>query len=346
MLSDFDPEKLLNLVKNCIDCKTERRDPFPEELFLYLHAFEYKGENWKYTSAVPEWANSEFVEAPYFQLEEQIKHFQTWLGPLSQKSGVIHIDAFTEPHRPIGVLNGRIVRVHQEPAKPSGRYLWKMACLATQWRFRSYTFFWCQRMFCVTKTACASRTTSVILTSRVPGVAAEGCTKHQPVSNDFSVFAHLANTPEVQQGLLQSSECQEGDKAWACKKQSQVWAEDGALNSHQFRVFLLFSTSLSSLSELWAEQCHFHSSISSKPCFSPFFLTPLLLKFGPFSSVLTLSKEQHQQLMEKQKKEKIEKKLEREVARNAAVEAHRRETQQSQQQTMTQEWDILQSKYR
>lgn len=74
-LTDYEPNGLLELLQNCIDCKTERRDPFPEELFIYLHAYQYKGKDWRFTSKIPVWAEKDFEDPDYFQKSEQNKHF-------------------------------------------------------------------------------------------------------------------------------------------------------------------------------------------------------------------------------------------------------------------------------
>ena len=40
-LSTFDPSKL-TVDKDCLECKVSYRDPAPEELIMYLHAYRYK----------------------------------------------------------------------------------------------------------------------------------------------------------------------------------------------------------------------------------------------------------------------------------------------------------------
>lgn len=79
LLPDFDSEKLLKLLRECVDCKTERRDPFPEELYIYLHAFEYKGESWKYVTPIPEWAKENWTDPDYFQVAEQNKQLGVYM---------------------------------------------------------------------------------------------------------------------------------------------------------------------------------------------------------------------------------------------------------------------------
>jgi hypothetical protein len=71
-LPDADPVKLLSLLQNCADCGTERRDPFPEELFIYLHAFEYKGADWEFSASLPYWSQENFEDPEYFKIEEQL----------------------------------------------------------------------------------------------------------------------------------------------------------------------------------------------------------------------------------------------------------------------------------
>ncbi|XP_064309193.1 pseudouridylate synthase RPUSD2 [Phalacrocorax carbo] len=46
----------------CVECKTTRRDPSPEELVMYLHALRYKGAEFEYCSKMPEWAAEEWEE--------------------------------------------------------------------------------------------------------------------------------------------------------------------------------------------------------------------------------------------------------------------------------------------
>ncbi|EDW63295.2 pseudouridylate synthase RPUSD2 isoform X1 [Drosophila virilis] len=41
----------------CSECKMNYRDPKPEDLIMYLHAWKYKGVGWEYTTELPSWAS-------------------------------------------------------------------------------------------------------------------------------------------------------------------------------------------------------------------------------------------------------------------------------------------------
>lgn len=40
----------------CSDCNTIRTDPKPEDMFIYLHAYSYKGPDWSFETELPPWA--------------------------------------------------------------------------------------------------------------------------------------------------------------------------------------------------------------------------------------------------------------------------------------------------
>ena len=43
--------------EGCYECRDARVDPSPEQLYIWLHAFEYKGPNFYYKTNIPEWAH-------------------------------------------------------------------------------------------------------------------------------------------------------------------------------------------------------------------------------------------------------------------------------------------------
>jgi len=46
----------------CKECKIQYKDPKPEDLIMYLHAFKYSGPDWLYETPLPLWANVNWVE--------------------------------------------------------------------------------------------------------------------------------------------------------------------------------------------------------------------------------------------------------------------------------------------
>ncbi len=44
---------------HCRGCRTAFKDPSPESLRLFLHAFQYEGPSWTFRSALPDWAQFE-----------------------------------------------------------------------------------------------------------------------------------------------------------------------------------------------------------------------------------------------------------------------------------------------
>ncbi|XP_018420860.1 PREDICTED: RNA pseudouridylate synthase domain-containing protein 2 [Nanorana parkeri] len=46
----------------CGECKIVRSDPSPKDLVMYLHALRYKGEDFDFSSELPEWAKDDWVE--------------------------------------------------------------------------------------------------------------------------------------------------------------------------------------------------------------------------------------------------------------------------------------------
>ncbi|XP_064611765.1 pseudouridylate synthase RPUSD2-like [Liolophura sinensis] len=47
---------------NCQACRRKYRDPSPSDLIMYLHALRYKGPDWDYQTALPDWAKEDFVK--------------------------------------------------------------------------------------------------------------------------------------------------------------------------------------------------------------------------------------------------------------------------------------------
>ncbi|XP_073466194.1 pseudouridylate synthase RPUSD2 isoform X2 [Aquarana catesbeiana] len=46
----------------CGECKIVRTDPSPKDLVMYLHALRYKGEDFDFSTELPEWAKDDWVE--------------------------------------------------------------------------------------------------------------------------------------------------------------------------------------------------------------------------------------------------------------------------------------------
>jgi hypothetical protein len=40
----------------CIECVERRVDPIPEQIGLWLHSLEYRGEGWEFETKLPKWA--------------------------------------------------------------------------------------------------------------------------------------------------------------------------------------------------------------------------------------------------------------------------------------------------
>ncbi|ELU10743.1 hypothetical protein CAPTEDRAFT_92693, partial [Capitella teleta] len=61
--SDFDESKMTH-DDMCFECKNDFRDPDPEELVMYLHAYKYGADGWEYSTTVPKWAKCSELENP------------------------------------------------------------------------------------------------------------------------------------------------------------------------------------------------------------------------------------------------------------------------------------------
>lgn len=57
----FNPDKMTT-DKHCYECKVRYRDPKPQDLVMYLHAWKYKGPGWEYETELPDWARVDWSE--------------------------------------------------------------------------------------------------------------------------------------------------------------------------------------------------------------------------------------------------------------------------------------------
>ncbi|XP_055295687.1 pseudouridylate synthase RPUSD2-like isoform X2 [Sitodiplosis mosellana] len=57
----FSPDKM-TVDKHCYECKVRYRDPKPQDLVMYLHAWKYQGPGWEYETPLPEWAKVAWVD--------------------------------------------------------------------------------------------------------------------------------------------------------------------------------------------------------------------------------------------------------------------------------------------
>lgn len=48
--------------EHCSSCKRNYIDPGPKDLVMYLHALSYKGSDWEYCTALPEWAKEDWID--------------------------------------------------------------------------------------------------------------------------------------------------------------------------------------------------------------------------------------------------------------------------------------------
>ena len=55
--SSVEDEKGPNFDPNCEECKLQYKDPPPDTLVMFLHAFKYSGEGWQYQTDLPKWAS-------------------------------------------------------------------------------------------------------------------------------------------------------------------------------------------------------------------------------------------------------------------------------------------------
>ncbi|CRK86474.1 CLUMA_CG000091, isoform A [Clunio marinus] len=57
----FNPDKMTT-DRHCYECKVRYKDPKPQDLVMYLHAWKYKGPGWDYETELPGWASVEWSE--------------------------------------------------------------------------------------------------------------------------------------------------------------------------------------------------------------------------------------------------------------------------------------------
>ncbi|XP_023309919.1 RNA pseudouridylate synthase domain-containing protein 2 isoform X2 [Anoplophora glabripennis] len=57
----FNPDKM-TVDKHCYECKVRYRDPKPQDLVMYLHAWKYRGPGWEFETELPEWARVDWVD--------------------------------------------------------------------------------------------------------------------------------------------------------------------------------------------------------------------------------------------------------------------------------------------
>ncbi|XP_076256012.1 pseudouridylate synthase RPUSD2-like isoform X3 [Rhynchophorus ferrugineus] len=57
----FNPDKM-TVDPHCYECKVRYRDPKPQDLVMYLHAWKYRGPGWEFETELPEWAKVDWVE--------------------------------------------------------------------------------------------------------------------------------------------------------------------------------------------------------------------------------------------------------------------------------------------
>ncbi|KAL3316449.1 RNA pseudouridylate synthase domain containing protein 2 [Cichlidogyrus casuarinus] len=71
--TESDTEKLhASLDPHCLDCVNgPQEDPRIESLILYLHAYQYSGEDWNYTAPLPDWCDLYLSESKQSSQEFQ-----------------------------------------------------------------------------------------------------------------------------------------------------------------------------------------------------------------------------------------------------------------------------------
>jgi len=57
----FNPDKMTT-DKHCYECKVRYKDPKPEDLVMFLHAWKYEGPGWNYETELPDWARVDWKE--------------------------------------------------------------------------------------------------------------------------------------------------------------------------------------------------------------------------------------------------------------------------------------------
>lgn len=68
-----------NFVVSCVECANPTRDPIPEQLYIWLHAHEYKSDDWSYKTSIPDWAEDDWEGD--LDIEERFwRHQGLWDG--------------------------------------------------------------------------------------------------------------------------------------------------------------------------------------------------------------------------------------------------------------------------
>ncbi|ENN77170.1 hypothetical protein YQE_06308, partial [Dendroctonus ponderosae] len=57
----FNPDKM-TMDQHCYECKVRYRDPKPQDLVMYLHAWKYRGPGWEFETELPEWAKVDWAD--------------------------------------------------------------------------------------------------------------------------------------------------------------------------------------------------------------------------------------------------------------------------------------------
>ena len=55
-----DTPPTVSMDPDCTECHTHHSDPTPNDLVMYLHALKYQGEDWEFSTEVPEWAQEDW----------------------------------------------------------------------------------------------------------------------------------------------------------------------------------------------------------------------------------------------------------------------------------------------
>jgi len=58
-LPPLDSSKIIK-DSNCFECKVKFRDPKPDDLVMFLHAWSYQGPDWEFKTKLPDWADADW----------------------------------------------------------------------------------------------------------------------------------------------------------------------------------------------------------------------------------------------------------------------------------------------
>lgn len=75
------------LLHDCDDCNIIRRDPIADELYLFLHAFEYSWEDYSFKTGEPDWVKESYKDSECLHIKEQLdsqKEFLLTKEPLKE----------------------------------------------------------------------------------------------------------------------------------------------------------------------------------------------------------------------------------------------------------------------